>query len=198
MPNDVPSPESGPVQPTTSEPPEAASTSGAGAPPAPDVDLSSPSPFARAEAPPPVVVPDPAPKRPRGRPRKDGQPAGSVAAPAVVGPAIAPPAVDVAPNAANEVRKLFVDSKRAAGTLTLALDGALMALAARRYGPDAATRASITDAERKELSEAWEAFLKASNVQLSPGANLAIAIGSVYGTKAITLEMDRRNATSDA
>lgn len=148
------------------------------------------SPFSRAEPPPPVVVAPVAepPKRGRGRPRK------TEVAPSTIPPALSLNPADAAPTATQQVKAFFVDSKRAAATITIALDGALMSLARARYDSDNVDGAAITDAERKELEQAFEAFLKATGTQLSPGAALVVAVGGVYGTRAIGLEVAHRKA----
>jgi hypothetical protein len=166
------------------------------------------SPFARVEPPPPVVVipsnppppvvdgapsTDEPPKRGRGRPRKNATP------PTTGGPTLAlgTPSGDVKTTQAAALKSLFVDSKRAASVITAAIDGGLMALARARYG-DAVDAHAITDAERAELIAVWEAFLKATGTQLSPGAALVVGLGGVYVTRGIGLEVAHRQARAAA
>lgn len=149
----------------------------------------------RAEAPPPVEIPaGEKPKRGPGRPKGSKNKTPGEDGPSIV---LAPenvsaPAKPAEKNPAADLRKLFVDSKRAAATITLFMDGGLNALASMRYGKEMVDANAATEAEKKELAAAWEAFLAATGTQLSPGAALALAIGGVYGVRAVSMEMALR------
>lgn len=178
--------------------------------PAPSIDSSPPdalpsgdaSPFARAEAPPPLdgaaspstdAQPQPQPqpaKRGRGRPRKP--PEGPSIPGAAPPPPLDAPKASAQPQPVNVVRKLFVDPKKAATTISVMLDGALRALAERRYGHDLVEQAKLTAEEQREIVDAFELFMRSADVQLSPGANLALALGGTYATRAVMLEMAHR------
>lgn len=175
-------------------------------PPLPDVD---PLPLELLQEPAPVLPP-PVQKRQRGRPKRGQAPTDINGGPA----APPPPFVGGPPHDADnasakaharaqasqqaELRKLMADPEKAAKMLVGVVDGVLSMFANSRYGHLVGVDGkplteifAVSSKEKDELIDAVCMFMKASSMQLSPGANMAIAFGATYGMRAFALESAR-------
>ncbi len=105
-----------------------------------------------------------------------------------------PPAAEGASPASPVTPAVLAAPEELADLLVVALDGAAVALATKRYGPEMGQSVAAKEEAKASIKIAAVRFIESSAVKMTPGQALAVAILGAYVPTIVVCEMTKRAA----
>jgi hypothetical protein len=100
-------------------------------------------------------------------------------------------AASAAPNAPPPM--VLAAPEELADLLVVALDGAVVAIATKRYGPEMGQSLAAKEEAKQSIKLAAVRFIESSAVKMTPGQALAVAILGAYVPPVVVAEMMRKS-----